>query len=100
MQPELEDFANEVKNRECYVKTFDVEGPKWVGCYWRDMLVPVQRAITVAALAVVLVLPMEYFNVVTNKLGRDRRVMRDAGQRNEVEFMVISSHNNQSVGTQ
>ena len=49
---ELEEFFNEVKDRECYVKTFDVEGPKWVGYYWGDKLIPVQRAITVAALAV------------------------------------------------
>jgi len=53
LNPALEEFANEVKDRECYVKTFDVEGPKWVGFYWRDRLVPVQRAITVAVFAVV-----------------------------------------------
>lgn len=53
LHPKLEEFFNEVKDRACYVKTFDVEGPQWVGYYWRDRLVPVQRAITVAALAVV-----------------------------------------------
>lgn len=53
LHPELEDFLKEVEDRESYVKTFDVEGPKWVGYYWNDRLVPVQRAITVAALAVV-----------------------------------------------
>lgn len=48
----LDDFYNEVKDRDCFVKTLDVEGPKWVGFYWQETLTPVQNAINVGALAV------------------------------------------------
>ena len=46
------EFYDEVKDRECLVKTFDVQGPIWVGYYWRERLVPVQRAIIASAVVV------------------------------------------------
>ena len=48
----LVEFYDEVKDRECLVKTFDVQGPIWVGYYWRERLVPVQRAIIATAVVV------------------------------------------------
>lgn len=48
----LVEFYDEVKDRECIVKTFDVQGPIWVGYYWRERLVPVQRAIIATAVVV------------------------------------------------
>lgn len=53
LHPSLVEFYDEVKDRECIVKTFDVEGPRWVGYYWRDRLVPVQRAIIATAVVAV-----------------------------------------------
>ena len=41
-----------MKDCECIVKTFDVQGPIWVGYYWRERLVPVQRAIIATAVVV------------------------------------------------
>lgn len=52
LDPILMEFYEEVKDRDCIVKTLDVNC-QWVGFYWRDRLVPVQRAITGALLAVV-----------------------------------------------
>jgi hypothetical protein len=56
LDPLLESFLDEVKDRDSYVKTFAdyVEGPIWVGHYWRDRLFPVQRAIFVVGLSIVV----------------------------------------------
>ena len=45
-------FYEEVKNRPSYVKTFDHDCV-WVGHYWRNRLVPVQRAILGAVLGII-----------------------------------------------
>lgn len=52
LPPRLEAFYNEVKDRPTMVKTLDVE-PQWVGFYWYNRLIPVQRALSVAAAATV-----------------------------------------------
>lgn len=49
----LEKFYEEVKDRPSFVKTLDVD-IKWVGFYWDGQLRPVQRALTVAALSVLV----------------------------------------------
>ena len=59
LHPSLEEFYDEVKDRECIVKTFGVEGPRWVGYYWRDRLVPVQRASLQLLWWLSVVLPMQ-----------------------------------------
>ena len=53
LPPSLEGFYEEVKVRPSFVKTLDVD-IQWVGFYWDDQLRPVQRALTVAALSVVV----------------------------------------------
>lgn len=54
IDPILMEFYDEVKDRECILKTLDVD-IKWVGFYWKDRLAPVQRIVTVAALAIVAI---------------------------------------------
>ena len=67
MDPSLEAFLDEVKDRESYKKTFSeyVEGPIWVGFYWRDRLVPVQRAITVGGLSIAAGVAIKCFKVLS-----------------------------------